>query len=391
MCNADGVHQTVAAFAVLLVGARFVWQVQWRVCTKFERKQGDRMRLSISFFGTYPDLTANMAYALVLEACRRADRLGFMAAWFPERHFDPFGALSPNPALLAAAVSRETSKLRLRAGSVVLPLHHPLRVAEEWAQVDQLSHGRAEVAFASGWHSQDFVLNPAAYADRKHHMWRAVDNVRALWRGESLSLVNGEGEIVAVRSFPRPLQAELPVWFAALGDPQTFREAARRDTGVHTNLIQQDTVQLAEKISVYRSERAAVGLDPGLGKVSVLMHCFVAEAAEDAWEAAHGPLARYLESSAQLAARTKRGGMGEAINSLSAGDRAFLFGRAVERYIHKQSLIGSPSQVRERIAALAAIGVDEIACFVDFGLAPADILQGIDTLARHADPEWIGK
>src|ERR1700688_3050570 len=98
--------------------------------------------------------------------------------------------------------------------------------------------------------------------------------------------------------------------------------------------------------------------------------------------------ARYLESSAQLAARTRRGGMGRAIDDLSDDDRAFLFGRAVERYINKQSLIGSPEQLRERIEALAAIGVDEIACFVDFELAPADILRGIDTLARHADPAW---
>jgi natural product biosynthesis luciferase-like monooxygenase protein len=349
------------------------------------------MKLSISFFGTYPDVATKAAYDLMLEACRRADRHGFIAAWFPERHFDPLGALSPNPALLAAAVSRETTRLRLRAGSVVLPLHHPVRVAEEWAMVDQLSDGRVEVAFASGWHAQDFVLMPDAFADRKGNMWRASEEVRALWRGEALSLIDGEGERVAVKCFPRPIQAELPVWFTALGDPATFREAACRKAGVLTNLIQQDATQLAEKIALYRSERAAIGLDPASGRVAVLMHCFVAERAEDARALAEAPLARYLESTAQLAARTVRGGMGKAIDNLSDDDRAFLFGRAVQRYINKQSLIGSPEQLRERIEALTAIGVDEIACFVDFGLAPADILRGIDTLARHADPSWVGK
>lgn len=349
------------------------------------------MKLGISFFGTYPDIATKAAYDLILEACRRADRHGFIAAWFPERHFDPFGGFSPNPAVLAAAVSRETIKLRLRAGSVVLPLHHPVRVAEEWALVDQLSGGRVEVAFASGWHAQDFVLNPDVYVDRKENMWRGAEEVRSLWRGKPLSLINGEAELIAIKSFPRPLQAELPVWFAALGDPATFREAARREAGVLTNLIHQDAAQLAEKIALYRSERAIVGLDPGSGRVAVLMHCFVAERAADARDLAEGPLARYLESSVQLAARTRRGRMGRAIDDLSANDRAFLFGRAVERYIDRQSLIGSPEQMRERIEALAAIGVDEIACFVDFGLMPSDILRGIDTLARHAKASWLGQ
>jgi iturin family lipopeptide synthetase A len=348
------------------------------------------MKLSISFFGSYPGTETKAAYDLMLEACRRADRHGFLAAWFPERHFDEFGALSPNPALLAAAAARETTKLRLRAGSIVLPLHHPVRVAEEWALVDQLSTGRVEVAFASGWHAQDFVLNREAYVDRKNYMWRAAEEVRTLWRGQSLSLINGENERVSVKSFPRPLQAELPVWFAALGDPATFREAARRDAGVLTNLIQQDSSLLAEKILLYRSERAAVGLDPGLGRVAVLMHCFVAERTEDACGIAKGPLKRYLESSVQLASRMRRGGMGRAIDHLSDDDREFLLGRAVQRYIDKQSLIGSPAQISERINALAVIGVDEIACFVDFGLTPSDILHGIDTLARCADSAWLG-
>ena len=69
-------------------------------------------------------------------------RNGFKAVWTPERHFHAFGGLYPNPAVTSAAVAAITTRVRVRAGSVVLPLHNPIRVAEEWAVVDNLSQGR---------------------------------------------------------------------------------------------------------------------------------------------------------------------------------------------------------------------------------------------------------
>ena len=85
--------------------------------------------------------------------------------WTPERHFHPFGGLYPNPALTSAAVAAVTKRVGLRAGSVVLPLHNPLRCAEEWSVVDNLSDGRVGLSFASGWHASDFALMPQNFAD----------------------------------------------------------------------------------------------------------------------------------------------------------------------------------------------------------------------------------
>ena len=82
------------------------------------------------------------AHELILEWARIADRAGLASLWLPERHFQPLAGLSPNPSVLAAALARETERIALRAGSVVLPLHHPVRVVEEWALVDNLSGGR---------------------------------------------------------------------------------------------------------------------------------------------------------------------------------------------------------------------------------------------------------
>jgi hypothetical protein len=99
-------------------------------------------------------------YRLLLEGATFADAHDFAAVWVPERHFHAFGGLFPNPSVIAAGLATITRKVRLRAGSCVLPLHNPIRIAEEWAVVDNLSNGRVDISLASGWLPDDVVLAP---------------------------------------------------------------------------------------------------------------------------------------------------------------------------------------------------------------------------------------
>jgi acyl-CoA synthetase (AMP-forming)/AMP-acid ligase II len=103
------------------------------------------LRLGLMFFSSEAASPGREAYRLVLDGARMADEAGLAAVWLPERHFDRFGGLFPNPSVIAAALAATTRRISLRAGSVVLPLHHPVRVAEEWSVVDNLSDGRVEL------------------------------------------------------------------------------------------------------------------------------------------------------------------------------------------------------------------------------------------------------
>ena len=113
---------------------------------------------SLYFFSDDGSKDSPDKYRLVLESAKFADRNGFSAVWTPERHFQDFGGLYPNPSVLSAALAMITDRVQIRAGSVALPLHHPVRVAEEWSVVDNLSNGRAAISFASGWHPGDFIF-----------------------------------------------------------------------------------------------------------------------------------------------------------------------------------------------------------------------------------------
>ncbi|MFE0174031.1 MupA/Atu3671 family FMN-dependent luciferase-like monooxygenase [Streptomyces sp. NPDC059002] len=336
---------------------------------------------SLYFFGDYPDDAAHDKYALIMEAAEFADRRGFHALWFPERHFNSFGALFPNPSVLAAALAARTRRVRLHAGSVVLPLHHPVRVAEEWSVVDNISGGRAGLCFASGWHSTDFALAPDAFGRHREAMYEQVESVRRLWAGEALTLTGGDGAPVDVRLHPRPLQAQPPLYVAVVGNPESYRRAAANDLGVVTNLMAQTVEQLAENIALYRRTRAEHGLDPAAGRVVVLVHTYLERDAARARAEAYRPFVAYLRSSLSLFDQvTNSLGFDVDLANTPDDDVEFLLGRAYERYCDTRALIGDASTAAETVGRLRAAGADEIACFVDFGVPADKVLAALPLL-----------
>ncbi|WP_208760874.1 non-ribosomal peptide synthetase [Micromonospora orduensis] len=346
----------------------------------------DTVDFSLYFFGDYAEQGRDDSYEVILDAAEFADAHDFHAVWLPERHFHSFGGIFPNPSVLAAALAVRTRRLRLNAGSVVLPLHHPIRVAEEWSMVDRLSGGRVGLGCAPGWHANDFVFYPDNFRRHKQVMYENLDTVRRLWRGEAVRARSGTGEDIDVRLFPRPVQVEPPIFTAIVGNPDSYREAARRGLGVVTNLMTQDVARLAENIALYRRTRAEHGLDPDAGRVVVLMHTYLDEDAQRARATAFEPFCAYLRSSFSL--------LGQVVNSLGMNidladtpddDVRFVLSRAYERYCDERALIGSPESCRPVLDQILAAGADEIACFVDFGLpaqAVRDGLPVIDTLRR---------
>ncbi|NUT45833.1 MAG: aminotransferase class III-fold pyridoxal phosphate-dependent enzyme, partial [Saccharothrix sp.] len=337
--------------------------------------------LSLSYFGDGRGIDVRQHYDLVFDGASFADEAGLAAIWLPERHFHSLGGFSPNPSVLAAALARQTSRLELRAGSVVLPLHHPARVAEEWAVVDALSAGRVGLAFASGWNDQDFVLAPAGFPSRKADTIRAMGQVRALWRGESVGFPGADGQEVVVRTFPRPTRSELPVWLTALSSEDTFVAAGEHGVGVLTNLLNQDVAALGAKIALYRDARRRAGHDPSTGHVAVLLHTLLGEDRDAVRAAAREPLRGYLRAAADLSARMTDSNRRVDLDSLSPQDQDFLIDAALHRYADARSLIGTPADGLPLLSALASAGVDEVACFVDFGAPPELVRSGFAGLA----------
>ncbi|MEO8483470.1 MAG: MupA/Atu3671 family FMN-dependent luciferase-like monooxygenase [Acidobacteriota bacterium] len=328
-------------------------------------------------------------YRLLFEGAKYADAHGFTAVWTPERHFHEFGGLYPNPAVTSAALAALTSRLQIRAGSVVLPLHNPIRVAEDWAVVDNIANGRVEISVASGWHVNDFALMPEAYEDRREIMARGIETIRRLWRGESVPATNGRGQPIDVRIYPAPRQTEPPVWIAAAGSPDTFTMAGRIGARLLTNLLGQKVEEVAKKLQLYREAWKAAG-HPGEGRVALMLHTFVGPDLDTVRETVRKPLIEYLKTSTELvkqarwefpAFATPGKQKGPIDNSdLTDAEVDAMMEHAFERYFQTSGLFGTPESCLPMVNRLKAIGVDEIACLLDFGIATDTVLANLPHL-----------
>jgi natural product biosynthesis luciferase-like monooxygenase protein len=345
------------------------------------------MKFSILFFSS--DAGADDPYRLMIAASRFADAHGFAAVWTPERHFDRFGGAFANPAITSAALAMVTERVQLRSGSLISPLHDVVRLAESWAMVDQLSRGRVAISFGSGWNANDFAFYPDRYARRQATMFEQVDELRRIWREHRVERETPSG-VRELEIFPKPVQRELPVWITTSGSPDTWRAAGARGANVLTHMIMQDADTLAARIASYREARRAAGLDPATGTVSLMLHTFVGASDALVRATVRPSMREYLRSAVQLEIKAARAGA--MSGSLAMPDEAIsdevmedLLDLTFERYYERQSCMGTVDAAHAKVERLRQIGVDEIACLVDFGVARGAVLESLEALRDLKD------
>jgi natural product biosynthesis luciferase-like monooxygenase protein len=370
-------------FKVVISGEREHRQVSKEVQSAYAHEGID---FSLFYFSADAGENPANKYRLLIEGAKFADDNGFVAVWTPERHFHAFGGLYPNPSVTNAALAMVTKRIQLRSGSVVAPLHSPLRIAEEWSVVDNLSHGRAAISFASGWMPEDFVLRPENFASRKEVMFQYIDTVRRLWRGERVAMPGPLGEKVQVQSLPRPVQAELPVWVTTAGNPETYEMAGAISANVLTHLLGQSLAEVAEKVAIYRQARREHG-HAGRGHVTLMLHTFVSDCPDFVRETVRHPLTEYLRTSADLIKKYswsfpvfKR--QSQSVNDLDFADLSWeemdaILAHAFDRYFETSGLFGTPETCLKMIGAVKAHDIDEVACLIDFGVSPDMVLANL--------------
>jgi len=322
------------------------------------------MKIGLSFFSALR--TKGNPFDLCLTTAEWADTNGLCTIWIPERHYHSFGGAFPDPAVAAAAIAARTKRIAIRSGSVVLPLHDPIELVEKWAMVDCMSHGRVGMAVAPGWRKEDFLLCPTSYEHRHDLMWSRIEEVRNLWRTGAIQ--RSKEASAPLIAFPRPVQNELSIWIALAKHSVSVQRAAAARLGIFTHLVFQTESQLAAMIRNYRN-------DFPQGNVTVMLHTLVAKTDDEAQSIARAPLMQYLEQWRDISA-------GGTLR-LSTEEEKILEEVSVAKYFkHKRSLIGSVNSCRVTLQRLERIGVDEVACLIDFGVTESIVLEQLDYLKQ---------
>jgi len=162
---------------------------------------------------------ANQLVADIIAEAVYAEEVGLHSAWIGEHHFSSLGVLSC-PDLVLANVAARTTRLRLAPAVTVLPLHHPIRVAEQWATLDLISGGRVDFAAGRGYDRQEYLPFNVSFEDNKEIFEEGMEIVRRLWSSEAPISHNGKHyqfENVAIT--PSPAQRPLPAYVASFSQP----------------------------------------------------------------------------------------------------------------------------------------------------------------------------
>ena len=222
------------------------------------------------------DMTMTDVYAATIEQAVLADELGFDHVWFTEHHFLEDGYL-PAFQPLAGAIAARTQQIRISNDIALLPLYHPIRLAEELAVLDQISNGRMEFGIGMGYVPKEFDAFGVPLRNRVSMTDEAIEILRLAWGEGPFSFKGKRYNLSNIDVHPKPVQpGGPPLWIAAMKEPGALR-AAR----FGTNLLPQGRRE--EVLDPWRDAVNAKGEDPDDYRVGIIRSVYVTDDRERDW------------------------------------------------------------------------------------------------------------
>jgi alkanesulfonate monooxygenase SsuD/methylene tetrahydromethanopterin reductase-like flavin-dependent oxidoreductase (luciferase family) len=333
--------------------------------------------------------TPNQFVADITDEAIYADTLGMNSAWIGEHHFNSLGVLSC-PDLVLAYIAARTKHIRLAPAVTVLPLHHPIRVAEQWASLDLLSNGRVDFAAGRGYDKREYDPFHVSFADNQGIFEEGLELVRKLWSADGRISHHGQHySFEDVRITPKPVQQPIPTYVASFSK-LSIELAARLGCGliVAPFAAAMSFGGLKQVADLYNETCAKYGNKPGRLMCSYFTHFADTKEQEAAQRARQ---IRYYK---------------ECVIPAFPGDPRTAppsyryFVEIVER-LHKikaedltenSVLIGAPAQITDTLKKVEAAGFSEVILYFNVGLKPhAQVKDEMDRFMREVAPAFDGQ
>jgi probable LLM family oxidoreductase len=229
----------------------------------------------------------------LIEEIELADQVGLDVFGLGEHHRPDYAASAPVVALAAAA--ERTKRIRLSSAVTVLSSDDPVRVFQQFATLDLLSNGRAEIMAGRGSFIESFPLfgynledYDELFAEKLDLLLAIRDQVNVTWQGKLRAPINGRGV------YPRPLQEKLPIWIAIGGTPQSAARAGVLGLPLALAIIGGEPARFAPLFDIYREAARRAGTDQATLATSINVHGFIAETTEQAADDFYGPQAEVM-------------------------------------------------------------------------------------------------
>jgi alkanesulfonate monooxygenase SsuD/methylene tetrahydromethanopterin reductase-like flavin-dependent oxidoreductase (luciferase family) len=334
--------------------------------------------------------TANKLIKDITEEALYADRLGMHSAWIGEHHFNSLGVLSC-PDLVLSYVAGRTSRIRLAPAVTVLPLHHPIRVAEQWATLDLLSNGRVDFAAGRGYDRREYEPFCVNFDDNQGIFEEGLEIVRRLWQAEGEERISHQGKHYAfteVRITPKPVQRPIPTYVASFSKP-SIELAARLGCGliVAPFAAAMTFGGLKQVADLYHEACAKYGRAPGRLMCSYFLHFADTKEQEAAQRARQ---IRYFKECGMPALPSDPKTVPPSYRYfLEIVDR--LSKVRPEDLTENSLLIGAPAGITETLKKVEAAGFSEVILYFNVGLKPhVQVKEEMERFMHEVAPAFEG-
>jgi alkanesulfonate monooxygenase SsuD/methylene tetrahydromethanopterin reductase-like flavin-dependent oxidoreductase (luciferase family) len=299
------------------------------------------------------------AFGQAFELVDGAERWGLDAMWLAELHFDPARAVLSAPLCVASAIAARTKRMKIGIAVQVLPLCHPLRLAEEAATVDQLSHGRLIFGVGRSGVPATYEAYGVPYAESRDRFAEVLDIVQQAWTQDSVSYQGRFHRFENVRVTPRPFQQPMPPIRVAATSPDTFVSIGKQGKPIFIAVRYETADEIAPLVAAYRAAYTQAG-HPGSGKVFLRVPAYIAATDKRARAEAETSFMHFFRQQAKLLGDSaKRPGVDGAARRAATAQR--LLAMSYTDALNGTVLVGSPEAVSDKLHGLQAqLGLDGV-------------------------------
>jgi alkanesulfonate monooxygenase SsuD/methylene tetrahydromethanopterin reductase-like flavin-dependent oxidoreductase (luciferase family) len=348
--------------------------------------------MEFGMFHQFPSLPGRRdadSFAEAFEQIDAAEEMGLDVMWLAELHFDPHRSVLSAPLSIASAIAARTHRLKIGIAVQVLPLCHPLRLAEEAATVDQISRGRLIFGVGRSGLPRTYEDYGISYAESRDRFAEVLDILEQAWSQPAVSYDGKYYSFHDIAVAPKPYQEPHPPIRIAAASPDTYPAVGARGLPIFLNARHGSFAEFAPAIREYRAAWEAAGHD-GKGQVYLRVPTYLAETATQAREEPrHSLMHFYHEQTERLRDSMSRGGT-RAIEGRAERLKR-LENLTYDEALDGQVLIGTPHAVSERLAFLRdELGIDGILAELNCGgLIPhTQVLNAMRLLCEEIMPHF---
>ena len=327
------------------------------------------------------------AFRDIFDTAERADALGIDCVWLGEIHFTPTRSVISASLQVASAIASRTRRLRIGTAVQVLPLNHPLRIAEEVATVDHISEGRFEFGIGRSGVVRTYDVYGVPYAESQARFREALEIIRRAWQGEPFDYAGSFYRVDNAIVTPRPYQVPHPPIRMATTSDETFPAAGRLGLPIFVGLRTTEIPDLQAQLAPYRHAWREAG-HPGAPSVYLRIPVYVSTTERGAAEEPRESVAAFFQRQTELArAAVGRAGAGPADRRRLQAER--MAALTYEDILEKKVAFGTATGVIKRLQQLRdELGLDGIIAELNpGGRIPLELeTRSLELLARDVVP-----